>query len=122
LIWKAGGSAAINLQVTDDPVHVPGGVDQTGVFTASGAPKPSFTAFRFPFVADRVGRATVRLWGKAPVSGELVLQRASGRSWRDVRHLSVRAGQVFVTQLHTRKGARLRASVGGETSLEWVQR
>jgi hypothetical protein len=122
LIWKGGGSVAINLQVTDDPVHAPGGVDQTGVFLASGAPKPSLTAFRFPFVADRVGHATLRLWGKAPVPGNLLLQRASGRGWRDVGHLSVKAGQVFVSRLHTRKRVRLRASVGGETSLEWVQR
>ena len=122
LIWKGGGSAAINLQVTDDAVHVPGGVDQTGVFLANGAPKPSLTAFRFPFVADRVGRATVRLWGKAPVSGDLLVQRESGHVWHDVRHLAVRAGQVFLTELNARKRARVRASVGGETSLEWVQR
>jgi hypothetical protein len=122
LIWKGGGSAAINLQVSDDPAHAPGGVDQTGVFLADGTPKPSLTAFRFPFVADRIGRATVRLWGKAPESGTLLVQRASHRGWRTVRRLSAGAGQVFVSRLHLRRGARLRASVGTETSLDWAQR
>jgi hypothetical protein len=34
----------------------------------------------------------------------------------------VREGEVFATKLKLRKGARLRASVGGDTSLTWRQR
>jgi hypothetical protein len=122
LIWKGGGSAAINLQVSDDPVHARGGVDQTGIFVAGGSPKPSFTAFRFPFVADRTGRGAVRIWGKAPVTGTVLIQRAAHGGWRTLRHLSIAAGQVFTSRLHLHKRTRLRASEGGETSLTWVQR
>jgi hypothetical protein len=122
LIWKGGGSAAINLQIADSASHAQGGVDQSGVFRADGTPKPSLTAFRFPFVGDRVGRKVVRAWGKSPAAGTLSIQRGSGGGWRTLRSMSVGAGDVFTTRLHIRSRTQLRATVAGQTSLVWTQR
>jgi hypothetical protein len=122
LIWKGGGSVAINLQIADAASHEQGGVDQSGVFRSDGTPKPSLTAFQFPFVADRIGHRVVRAWGKSPAGGTLVIERARGGNWRTLRRISVGAGQVFTTKLHLRKKTQLRASVAGQTSLVWTQR
>jgi hypothetical protein len=122
LIWKGGGSVALNLQVGDSATHQFGEADQNGVFLANGTPKPSFTAFRFPFVGDRLNRKLVRAWGKSPVAGTLLIQRARGGSWRTLRRISVGAGQVFAVRLKLRKRAVLRATVAGETSLSWTQK
>jgi hypothetical protein len=122
LIWKGGGSAAINLQVSDAATHAPGQVNQSGVFLAGGSPKPSFTAFRFPLVAERLGSKSVRVWGKSPIAGTLLIQGARGASFRTIRSLQVGAGQVFSTRLRFRGKRRLRASIGGQTSLVWLQR
>jgi hypothetical protein len=122
LIWKAGGSAALNFQVGDSAAHAPGQVDQSGVFLADGTPKPSLTAFRFPLVGDRLGRKTVRAWGKSPAAGTLLVQRARGRTWSTLRSLSIQRGQVFSIRLRLAKRSVLRATVAGQTSLPWTQR
>jgi hypothetical protein len=124
LIWKGGGSVALNLQVRDAPFNPsdPFLVNQSGIFDSNGAPKPSFTAFRFPLVAERLRRGAVRVWGKSPLAGALSIQRARGANYRTLRTLTVGAGQVFVARLRLRRNARLRAQIGGESSLVWVQK
>jgi hypothetical protein len=122
LIWKGGGSAALNLQVGDSASHTPGQVDQSGVYLANGTPKPSSTAFLFPFVGDRLGRKTVRAWGKSPAGGTLLIQCARGGSWATLRSVQVQPGQVFATRLRLAKKSRLRATVAGQASLVWTQR
>ena len=77
LAWKDGASVVINLLIRDSPSgphNALGGAD-SGIFFASGQPKPSYTAFRFPFVTDRIDKRTLRAWGKAPAGGKLVIQR-----------------------------------------------
>jgi hypothetical protein len=122
LIWKAGGSLALNLQLADAATHAPGAVDQSGVFLAGGSPKPSLVAFRFPFVCDRLGRRTVRAWGKSPATGTVVIERARGARWQPIRSVQVGQGQVFTTRLRFRGKRRLRATLAGESSLVWTQR
>ena len=55
LFWKAGASAANNFQIGDttDRPDVHAGF-QSGVFFGNGQPKPALTAFRFPFVTERI--------------------------------------------------------------------
>ncbi len=91
----------------------------SGIFFANGQPKPAFTAFRFPFVADRSGKRPLRAWGKAPAGGKLVIQRKRGGRWVAVKKLRVGAGAVFVTKLPLRGRQRLRATVAGNPSLVW---
>src|SRR3954454_874802 len=57
LFWKAGASVAINFQITDINLrpNVHAGF-QSGVYFPDGRPKPSLTAFRFPFVANQTSK------------------------------------------------------------------
>jgi hypothetical protein len=124
LAWKDGASAVINLEIRDStsgPHDQRGGAD-SGIFFTDGRPKPSYTAFRFPFVTDRVNRRVIRAWGKAPAGGELVIQRKRGKRWLAVKRLGVRQGQVFLTKLRMSGRQRLRAVVAGNRSLSWSQR
>ena len=121
--WKDGASVVINLVIRDSPIgphNAHSGAD-SGIFFADGRPKPSFTAFRFPFVADRKSRRVIRAWGKAPAAGKLVIQRRRGSRWVAVKKLRVRPGAVFVTKLPLRGKQRLRARVAGNRSLVWKQ-
>ena len=123
LFWKAGASAAISFQIADSPdrpdVHA--GL-QAGVFFRDGRRKPSFTAFRFPFVAERLNNRTLRAWGKSPAKGKLVIQRKQGKHWVRVKKLKVKKrGAVFATKLKLQGTQRLRARVGRNKSLVWKE-
>ena len=95
---------------------------QSGIFFADGQPKPSATAFAFPFVTERINDGAVRAWGKAPSGGTLVIQRKAKRSWVAVKRIDVSQGAVFATKLRSRGKQRFRASVGNLQSLVWKQR
>ena len=116
LYWKAGASAAIMLQIKDNDLEFLGG---TGLYFADGRPKPSLTAFRFPFVAERRSKRSVALWGKAPTGGKLQIRRRSSGHWRTIKKLHVRRGSVFSTRARFQGGAKLEARVGGQESLVW---
>jgi len=85
---------------------------QSGLFTAGGAPKPSYHAFALPFaqLARHGARATV--WGQVrPGSGRrsYVLQRAAGGSWRAVGGTArTGAGGTFTRTVRLPRGTRLR--------------
>ena len=79
LFWKAGASTAINFEIQDstqDPNTRNG--YQSGLYFLDGRPKPSLTAFEFPFVTTRLNTRTLSAWGKAPESGKLLIQRTAG--------------------------------------------
>ena len=122
LFWKAGASAAINFQIADTTARpdVHAGL-QAGVYFIDGRPKPSLTAFRFPFVTERTSKRTLQAWGKAPEGGTLRIQRQQGSRWVTVKKLQVSKGSVFVTKLRLSGKQRLRASVGSSQSLVWKQ-
>ncbi len=122
LFWKAGASVAINFQIDDatDRPDVHAGF-QSGIYFNDGGPKPSLTAFRFPFVTDRTSRNTLLAWGKAPASGKLLIQRQQGSRWITVKKLQVSKGSVFTSKLSLAGKQRLRATVGGTQSLVWKQ-
>jgi hypothetical protein len=123
LAWKDGASVVINLVIRDSrsgPHNALGGSD-SGIFFADGRPKPSAVAFRFPFVAERINRQKLRVWGKAPDGGKLVIQRRRGGRWIAANKIQVRRGSVFVAKLSLRGKQRLRARVSGNRSLVWKQ-
>jgi hypothetical protein len=122
LFWKAGASVAINFQIDDatDRPNVHAGF-QSGVYFNDGRSKPSLTAFRFPFVTNRIDRSKLEAWGKAPASGKLLIQRQQGSRWITVKKLQVSKGGVFDTTLRLSGKQRLRATVGGTQSLVWKQ-
>jgi hypothetical protein len=84
-------------------------------------PKPSLTAFRFPFVAYKQrGRPRITLWGRTPEGdrGTVRIERYRNGGWRFVRN--VRAGSTGIFQATLRKSWRagkLHAEFGDEASL-----
>ncbi len=122
LFWKAGASVAINFQIADgtDRSNVHAGL-QSGIYFIDGRPKPSLTAFRFPFVTERTSRTTLKAWGKSPESGKLLIQRQQGSRWITVKKMQVSKGSVFVTKLKLAGKQRLRAKVGSSSSIVWRQ-
>ena len=67
LAWQDGASVFINLLIRDLGSVSNNRKDalDSGIFFANGQPKPSYTAFRFPFVAERIDRRRLRASGKA---------------------------------------------------------
>jgi MYXO-CTERM domain-containing protein len=122
LYWKAGADVAINFTIvdsTDYPTTRNG--FQSGLYFLDGSPKPALTAFRFPFVTERINKDTLRAWGKSPETGKLRIQRQRGKRWATVKKLNVGKGAVFTTKLRLRGKQKLRAVVGSSTSLTWKQ-
>lgn len=93
---------------------------QSGVLFQNGKPKPSATAFRFPFVAHRINHSKVLVWGRLPASGSLKIQRSVKRKWKTLRTYSVGGNNVFQVTLSLRGSALLRAVSGSSTSLNWT--
>jgi hypothetical protein len=116
--WSEGAEVAINFLIRD-MTEPDGFVFATGVFFQDATAKPSFTAFRFPFVVDRKKKNKVLVWGKAPAGGELEIQREQAGGWQTVKRISVGEGAVFTTNLRLRGGATLRGVLGSEASLPW---
>jgi hypothetical protein len=122
LFWKAGADTAINFAVRDSTLFpVTRNGYQSGLFFLEGTPKPALTAFRFPFVTERINQRTIQAWGKAPEGGQLLIQRKRGARFPTVKRLNVGAGQVFLTKLRLTGKQQLRATAGSSTSLVWNQ-
>ncbi|MGA8217807.1 MAG: hypothetical protein WB771_04525 [Solirubrobacterales bacterium] len=121
LFWKAGASLAVNFEIADSSARpdVRAG-QQSGVYFQDGRPKPSLQAMQFPFVTERVNKRTLRVWGRSPRRGKLLIQRKQG-GWRTVKKMKVGAGSVFVTKLRLSGKQQLRAVVAGQRSLVWKQ-
>jgi hypothetical protein len=123
ILWRQGAQVVINLQIRDSKLTRQNryGQTATGIFFHSGKPKPSFRAWRFPFVAHGHG-GRARVWGLAPHDGEVSIERKRGGRWRTVKHLEAGNGRVFAGSVHVRGRAKLRARQGGERSLAWQLR
>lgn len=123
VLWDQGAAAAIFLQLRDDPYDptTPALVGfQTGVYLPGDEPKPSLEAVQFPFVAERLSSAQVRIWGRAPRSGRLSVRELGGE--RRLERFRVDRGRVFDTVLELPEegsAKRLEAEVGGFSSLPW---
>jgi hypothetical protein len=124
LFWQQGASVAICLQVRDAP---PGrsyaSSLQAGTYFLDGSPKPSRTAMRFPFVAHRTGPFEVKAWGIAPRAGQVKIQALRDGGWKTLATARAGgAGRPFTQTVKLLRFAKLRARIGGETSLAWSQR
>jgi hypothetical protein len=121
--WKGGADTAFAFVVGDMPQRpgVRAGF-QSGVYFDDGRPKPSLTAFRFPFVTERLDKRHLQAWGKSPEAGQLAIQRRQRNRWVNMRKLQVSKGGTFATKLTVTGGKQqLRAVVGGSQSLTWKQ-
>jgi hypothetical protein len=116
VFWREGVNTVIWYLVRDQ-----GGTNYatsyfSGVYFRDGRPKPSFTAFRFPFVV--MGSTA---WGIAPAAGTVAIQRKSGRSWRTLFDVHASAGGVFTHGISSRLQGNFRAVVAGQSSLVWTR-
>jgi hypothetical protein len=122
VLWRSGVDTVIWL-LARDQAPVPSFADtyQSGVFLRDGEPKLAAQTFAFPFVALPVGSGRARLWGKAPASGIVTIQRQSGGRWRTLARVAPRGTtRLFERTLQVRTGARLRARSRSLYSLPWT--
>jgi hypothetical protein len=122
LLWQEGVSTVLWYLMVDRPEHFAFGGDEgeaAGVYFLAGTPKPSATAFRFPFLADSAGRSSALAWGKAPGQGVLTIELHAPAGWRALRRLTPGPSGVFQLRLPAHRGALLRARQGSEVSLAW---
>lgn len=122
LVWKHSGSAAIFLQTVDSPLKEDGGGLQSGIFFNDGSEKPSFRAFRFPFVTERRSKKKILAWTVPPASGKLSIQQKKNGGWKTRKRVKAKVGRPVKTKLKLRGRSRLRAEIDGERSLSWKQR
>ena len=121
VLWRGGVDTVIWFLARDqEPTPSYGDTYQSGVFLRDGTPKPSATAFAFPFVVEPVAGGKVRLWGRAPAADRVVVERRTNGRWVSVASFQATApGRVFTTTVRRRAGARFRARAGVMTSLGW---
>jgi hypothetical protein len=117
VLWKQGATKIVWTFVRDQAPT--GGYDvtnQSGVYLLSGAPKPAQRAFAFPLACERLRGGRVQVWGKAPQTGAVTVERATGRGFAPLRRLTVGPSRVFTFVVRASR-LRVRASQGAQTSL-----
>jgi hypothetical protein len=120
VLWRQGAEAVTWFRIRDQlPVPSYAATNQSGVFLADGRAKPAQRAFRFPLVAERIDRRTLRVWGRAPVGGAVRVERRTAAGWRLVRTVRAATHATFLLRLRARGATSLRARVGSDTSLTW---
>ncbi len=92
----------------------------SGLFTVTGAPKPSSIAYRFPFVAVRTGKSKLILWARAPHAGTVTIQKQEHGGWHTLLRVRTTSGGILYA-ITKRYGehAVLRGTMGGVASLGW---
>ena len=90
-MWTDGVSVVMWFLLRDMPPSTPfqSGLYFAGATLAEDRPKPTLTAFRFPFVAYP-RRSGTFVWGRAPDSSThtVVVERDVGSTWRRVATLT----------------------------------
>jgi hypothetical protein len=124
-MWEAGVSLVTWYRLRDGP---PDGPVQSGLWfrcangIACDSPKSSsLKAFRFPFVAFRSGRGSVRVWGRTPdaIGAKVAIERSRKGKWRRLRTLRAGSNGVFRKRISGPRRGRIRARIvaSGEASV-----
>jgi hypothetical protein len=124
-MWRSGVTLVTWFLLQDYPSPSP---YQSGLYFHSSSlvdakPKPSLTAFRFPFVAY-LGKKqnTVSVWGRDATSGKetvaIRLRHGKSGAWRSVALVSANANGIFqaTLKLKATKKDWLRANATGSGS------
>jgi hypothetical protein len=125
-MWTSGVSLVTWFQLRDDPLDPRGhqATYESGLYfrcarsLTCDRPKPTLTAFRFPFVAFRTG-GRVLVWGRTPggARASLVVEQRSGNRWRRLASLRSDRYGIFQRKLRTSGTGDLRARRGAAKSL-----
>lgn len=122
VLWRQGVSTVVYMLMVDAPLVPPDyGSLQSGIFFIDGRRKPSYTAFRFPFVVRRIDANAVLAWGIAPVQGPVRVQRLERGRWATVGHLHAAPRMPFQLELEQRGSGSFRAVSAQGASLTWRQ-
>jgi hypothetical protein len=114
-MWRAGVSLVI-WYTTRDPenaaAHANGFAYGGGLYNASGTPKLTLTAFRFPVVAGVSGGHGF-VWGRAPASGRphVIVEQAVGRGWKRIGTVRTSSDGVFELHFAAGRNAVYRARI-----------
>ena len=109
-MWTSGVSLVAWFGLRDDDLRgrPEGSVIQSGLYfrgesPAADRPKPTLSAFRFPFVAFPVGKR-MRVWGRLPPgrTGSVVVQQSGPDGWRRLAALRPDANGIFQAVLGLR--------------------
>jgi hypothetical protein len=118
IFWHEGVSTALWYLVRDQTPPYSENYF-SGVYFRNGTPKPSFTAYRFPFVVAATTGKNAQAWGIAPVGGTVKVQFHSHGGWKTIKSLHAGAGKVFDFTSSALAHGKYRASVSGQSSLVW---
>lgn len=118
--WRQGVGHVLWFLIRDNPLFRPVSFTGAGVFFGNGRPKPSATAFHFPFVALRGRHGIVTLWGRAPAVGVVSIERQTGGTWQSVGRLSTTSGGIFFAHRRLGTHLQLRAHIGTAVSAVWA--
>jgi hypothetical protein len=124
-MWSEGVSAVVWYLMRDEAPQpsfaqtLQSGIYFRGDTVADDTPKPSFTAFRFPFTAY-IHKGKTQLWGLAPSPGTVTVQRqGAGGTWSTIARLRARSDRLFLGTKRLAAGTVLRAVQGSNVSLPW---
>jgi hypothetical protein len=122
LLWRQGASVVLWFQIRDQAA-VPdfASTAQTGVYFHNGRPKLAQRAFSFPFASERRARSEIRLWGKAPRAGRVLIEARSGSGWRVIARVRTGRSNIFTRVISAKRKIRLRAKQGTRVSLSHLR-
>lgn len=124
VLWRQGADVVTWWNMRDEPptpsfaASFQSGIFFRGPSPAQDEPKPSYTAFRFPFTAYRTN-GVARLWGKTPGDRSVTIQAQQGGSWVTAARLKAGSNRIFTGRLRVGPNTPLRAVAGPDTSLVW---
>jgi hypothetical protein len=127
VLLKQGVSEVTWFHLRDEPegqtwtTSYQSGLYLRGSSISSDFPKPSLSAFKFPFTAYRTSSSAVELWGIAPQPNQNVaVQRLQGSAWTTAANITADDNRMFSKTLNLSNGTVLRAVQSGESSLSWT--
>jgi hypothetical protein len=114
-MWKVGISLVTWLKLRDDPypdLPTQSGLYFRGASIAQDKPKPSLTAFRFPFVAYRQA-GLVYVWGRTPWGkpSRVAIDQDVGGRWKRIVTLATDRYGIFSAMVAGRAHGYMRASL-----------
>ena len=122
VMWKAGITMVTWLDIRDHPY--PQNAVQSGLYFAGPTlqqdrPKPTLSAFRFPFVAY-ARKGGIFVWGRTPWGkpGRVVVYQSSTGRWKQRAFLTANANGIFSGTIKGTKTGFVRAqlAVGGKAA------
>jgi hypothetical protein len=117
LFWRQGVSSVMWYLIRDQTgsfaTHY-----FSGIYFHDGRAKPALTAYRFPLAVMPNGNSG-QVWGIAPATGKVAVQRRAGKGWVTVFSVRANAGSVFTGSVALTATGQYRAVESKQSSLAW---